>query len=108
MAAVDRATLLIECLRAWEYWFARWNRPESSDHSVVDTYAARSSTLGRDVRVELPDGSDICGVARRLDSNGHLVVDLQGTEQTIAAADVVHLRLRASATMSAWRTRRSF
>ncbi|MFL6071284.1 MAG: biotin--[acetyl-CoA-carboxylase] ligase [Actinomycetes bacterium] len=90
--AVDRAALLTECLRGWEFWFACWNRADPSDHLVVDTYVARSSTLGREVRVDLPGGSTISGVARRLDSNGHLVVDVDGVEQTVAAADVVHLR----------------
>ena len=59
--AVDRGALLVECLRAWEYWFALWNTDESPVRSVVDTYVARSSTLGRAVRVNLPDGSEISG-----------------------------------------------
>ena len=89
---LDRGGLLVACLRAWERWYTRWTTAEPSDRSVVDAYLAHSSTVGRAVRAHLPDGSEISGIARRLDVNGHLVVDVDGAERVIAAADVVHLR----------------
>lgn len=52
------------------------------------------STLGRRVRVSLPDGSDLFGTALDLDDAGRLriVVDSDGGMQTVAAGDVTHLR----------------
>ena len=50
-------------------------------------------TLQRDVRALLPDGSEVLGAARRLTSDGALVIEpLVGTESVVAAGDIVHLR----------------
>lgn len=46
-------------------------------------------TLGREVRVELPDGRVLEGVATQLDADGRLVVD----GESVAAGDVTHARL---------------
>ena len=54
----------------------------------VAGYRALCSTLGREVRVELPGGQSVTGLAERVDDEGRLVVD--GTPY--AAGDVVHLR----------------
>lgn len=51
-------------------------------------YRTLCSTLGREVRVELPGGQSVTGVAEQVDDEGRLVVD--GTPY--AAGDVVHLR----------------
>ena len=51
-------------------------------------YRALCSTLGRQVRVELPGGTSVEGLAEAVDDEGRLVVD--GT--AYAAGDVVHLR----------------
>jgi BirA family biotin operon repressor/biotin-[acetyl-CoA-carboxylase] ligase len=52
------------------------------------SYRALCSTLGREVRVDLPGGTSVQGVAEAVDEQGRLVVD--GTPY--AAGDVVHLR----------------
>lgn len=50
-------------------------------------------TLGSRVRVELPGGADLVGVARDIDGDGRLVVeDENGRLQSVAAGDVTHLR----------------
>ena len=50
-------------------------------------------TLGAEVRVELPGGQELLGVAERLDRDGRLVVrDRNGEAQAVAAGDVTHLR----------------
>jgi BirA family transcriptional regulator, biotin operon repressor / biotin---[acetyl-CoA-carboxylase] ligase len=51
-------------------------------------------TIGRDVRVSLPSGEDLFGVATGLDSTGRLLVRAtRGSEITaVAAGDVTHLR----------------
>ncbi|MDX6215226.1 MAG: BirA family transcriptional regulator [Frankiales bacterium] len=52
------------------------------------SYRALCSTLGREVRLELPGGRSVAGIADAIDEDGRLVVD--GTPY--AAGDVVHLR----------------
>lgn len=54
----------------------------------TEGYRALCSTVGRQVRVELPGGRSVSGVAERVDEEGRLVVG--GTP--FAAGDVVHLR----------------
>ncbi|WP_397428660.1 biotin--[acetyl-CoA-carboxylase] ligase [Pseudofrankia sp. BMG5.37] len=51
-------------------------------------YREVCATLGRDVRVELPGGETVVGVAGDVDEAGRLVVD----GRAFSAADVVHLR----------------
>jgi BirA family biotin operon repressor/biotin-[acetyl-CoA-carboxylase] ligase len=52
------------------------------------SYRELCSTLGREVRVELPGGDSAVGIAEQVDDEGRLVVN--GTPY--AAGDVVHLR----------------
>ena len=51
-------------------------------------------TLGRQVRVSLPGGDDLYGVATGMDDSGCLVVrsELTGSTRAVAAGDVTHLR----------------
>jgi BirA family biotin operon repressor/biotin-[acetyl-CoA-carboxylase] ligase len=65
-----------------------------SDHpAVLDTYRDRLATLGRRVRVELPRGVTLEGEATAVADDGALVVrDAAGTDHSITAADVIHLR----------------
>ena len=53
-----------------------------------EAYRTRCSTVGRRVRVVLPGGQAVEGLAERVDDDGRLVVD--GT--AYGAGDVVHLR----------------
>ena len=50
------------------------------------------STLGRSVRVELPGGAQLVGVAESLDATGRLVVRADERRTAVAAGDVTHLR----------------
>lgn len=61
---------------------------------VADRVSAACGTLGQEVRVELPGGGELLGVAERLDHDGRLVVrdSENGEEQAVAAGDVTHLR----------------
>jgi BirA family biotin operon repressor/biotin-[acetyl-CoA-carboxylase] ligase len=54
-------------------------------------YRDRLATLGRTVRVERA-GDTIVGTALDLDAHGHLLVDVDGTTETVTAGDVVHVR----------------
>jgi BirA family transcriptional regulator, biotin operon repressor / biotin---[acetyl-CoA-carboxylase] ligase len=53
---------------------------------------AACDTVGRDVRVELPDGGELRGRASGIAEDGRLVVVADGVETRIAAGDVVHVR----------------
>lgn len=55
--------------------------------------AQRCGTIGRAVRVALPDGSTVRGTAIGIDPSGAIVVaDHDGTELVVHAGDVTHLR----------------
>lgn len=58
-------------------------------HAAVEMVCG---TLGRDVRVALPDGSTVIGRAVRLDADGRLVVAADDGERALSAGDVVHVR----------------
>jgi BirA family biotin operon repressor/biotin-[acetyl-CoA-carboxylase] ligase len=86
-APVTREQLLVR-------WLTRLDERLDDLASVVDDARARSATVGRRVRVELP-GETFAADAVALSEDGHLVVRHDdGTEQPISAADVVHLRTR--------------
>ncbi|MBH0129667.1 biotin--[acetyl-CoA-carboxylase] ligase [Salinibacterium sp. NK8237] len=61
---------------------------------IADVVRAECGTIGRRVRVELPDGARIFGSAETIDDEGRLVVrdDANGLLQHVAAGDVTHLR----------------
>jgi BirA family biotin operon repressor/biotin-[acetyl-CoA-carboxylase] ligase len=63
----------------------------SGVHRVVSEWCR---TLGRDVRVVLPGGDDLFGVATGIDSTGRLLVRTARDRETVAVAagDVTHLR----------------
>jgi BirA family transcriptional regulator, biotin operon repressor / biotin---[acetyl-CoA-carboxylase] ligase len=63
--------------------------PEQMD----DLYRSRVDTIGRRVRVELPNGENVVGRATQLDADGALeVIDECAMTHRFHAADVVHLR----------------
>ena len=73
---------------------ASYDRLPASPHELRDRYRAELATLGRRVRVELPDG-EILGVATDLAFDGRLVVvDDAGTAHRLSVGDVVHLRVQ--------------
>ncbi|COY64590.1 biotin-protein ligase [Mycobacterium tuberculosis] len=44
------------------------------------------------MRVELPGGQDVVGIARDIDDQGRLCLDVGGRTVVVSAGDVVHLR----------------
>lgn len=61
--------------------------------SVLELAQAYMSTLGQEVRAELPGGTMLHGTATALDADGSLVLrDASGTLHTVSAGDVIHLR----------------
>jgi BirA family biotin operon repressor/biotin-[acetyl-CoA-carboxylase] ligase len=55
---------------------------------LLADYRARCETIGRDVDVELPDGSSLQGRATDIDDDGHLVLDVDGAQHVVVAATV--------------------
>jgi BirA family biotin operon repressor/biotin-[acetyl-CoA-carboxylase] ligase len=77
--------------RLFEVLLARLADRYAALDSVAAEYRERCATIGRDVRVELPDGH-LTGRAVDVDDDGHLVVDTCTGVRTVTAGDVVHVR----------------
>ena len=90
---VDRDVLVTDLLVALDSrWLPLLGEGTPSTDEFLSAYRARSATLGRRVRVELP-GGDLLGTAADIDASGALVVlDDDGGRRTLTVGDVVHLR----------------
>jgi BirA family biotin operon repressor/biotin-[acetyl-CoA-carboxylase] ligase len=75
---------LLSALVTWE---------DSERSGIRDAVSARCATLGREVDVDLPDGSSLHGTATGIDADGRLRIDAAGVEHVVAAGDVIHARL---------------
>jgi BirA family transcriptional regulator, biotin operon repressor / biotin---[acetyl-CoA-carboxylase] ligase len=94
-ASVSREALLLEILRQLERWYVAFRAdPDPARTGLLDAYRPLCGTLGRMVRVELPVGPVVTGVARDVDPDGRLLVaDNSGNSLTaISAGDVIHVR----------------
>ena len=92
---VDREVLLVALVSALGEVGRRWRATAGDVHAagLADEVAAVCATLGARVRVELPGGDEAVGVAVRLGDDGSLVVrGDDGTERTVLAGDVRHVR----------------
>ncbi len=91
---VDRTDQLAGVLsRLWEEYDAWRAADGDADRSgLAAAYAGLCSTLGRDVRVDLPTGEVLVGEAVRIAAGGGLVVRTGTGETTVGAGDVVHVR----------------
>jgi BirA family transcriptional regulator, biotin operon repressor / biotin---[acetyl-CoA-carboxylase] ligase len=91
----DRTAIAASFLRAFAEFETLWRR-DSGDlarSGVLAGYREACGTLGRKVRAELPDGATLTGEAVDIDEDGRLLLRLDdGTDSTLSAADVVHLR----------------
>lgn len=89
---LDRTELAIEVLRALRTRLGQW---ATNDPQAMADYRAACSSLGADVRVLLPGDRQLLGTVTNVDDDGRLRVrDNTGTEHTVAAGDVEHLRLQ--------------
>jgi BirA family transcriptional regulator, biotin operon repressor / biotin---[acetyl-CoA-carboxylase] ligase len=86
--------LLTALLGELEHWYRAWRQaggdPERS--GLAEEYTRLSATIGRLVRVELPGGRLIRGLATGIDPAGRLLVRVPGGDLPVAAGDVVHVR----------------
>ncbi|MDH6465000.1 BirA family biotin operon repressor/biotin-[acetyl-CoA-carboxylase] ligase [Micromonospora sp. A200] len=92
--ATDRDPLLRALLRSLADWYDRWRTAggDAVASGLRDAYVASCATVGRRVRVLLPDGAELTGLATGVDSDGQLLVDTGAGERRLAAGDVLHLR----------------
>ncbi|MGC5018523.1 biotin--[acetyl-CoA-carboxylase] ligase [Micromonospora sp. DT47] len=92
--ATDRDPLLRALLRALADWYDRWRAAggDAVGCGLHEAYLASCATVGRQVRVLLPDGAALTGLATGVDADGQLVVDTGAGERRLAAGDVLHLR----------------
>jgi BirA family transcriptional regulator, biotin operon repressor / biotin---[acetyl-CoA-carboxylase] ligase len=96
----DRERLLTEILAAFEHWYQAWRQAGGDPDrcGLRAEYTRLCATIGRRVRVELPGGQLLSGLAAGVDPDGRLLVrvssaaGLPDTEVPVAAGDVVHLR----------------
>ncbi len=66
---------------------------DAAASGVADRVTALCGTVGAEVRVELPGGTELLGTAERIADDGRLVVvDETGEPRSVAAGDVTHLR----------------
>ncbi|HEV2254313.1 MAG TPA: biotin--[acetyl-CoA-carboxylase] ligase [Streptosporangiaceae bacterium] len=92
---LDRDRLLAGILAGLERRYRAWSRvlgdPERS--GLRAEYTGWCATLGRRVRVELPGGRLLDGVAADVDADGRLLVSMPpDADLRVAAGDIVHLR----------------
>ena len=91
---VARTPLVSSVLRCLERDLQRWEDVAAADDpdAVALAYRERCSTLGRQVRISLSDGTVVEGLARDVDGSGRLVLETADGSRTFGAGDVVHLR----------------
>ncbi len=94
-ATTDRGVLLRAIVREFvaheDGWRAAGGDAETSGLAALTREAC--VTLGEQVRVMLPGGRDFVGTAVRLARDGQLIVRTADGEASVAAGDIVHLRL---------------
>ncbi|GAB6901422.1 biotin--[acetyl-CoA-carboxylase] ligase [Kineosporia succinea] len=90
-ATTDRDTVLRAVLRALARRLEEFE--ENGPAGTAATYRERCSTIGRDVRAELPGGVSRTGTADGVDDHGRLLLlTPDGACSPLSAADVVHIR----------------
>lgn len=95
LSGLDREVLLVALVTAFTDLAERWIEAggDAVAAGLADEVAAACVTIGKQVRVDLPGGTELVGLARRLMPDGALVVlDDAGEEHVVLAGDVLHVR----------------
>lgn len=91
--APDRTRLLVDVLASLRESYDAWQAGgDLAGMRLAESYADACVTVGRQVRVDLPDGSVLTGMAAAIDPSGHLVVAGPDGPVAVGAGDVVHVR----------------
>ena len=93
-ASPDRDLLLTALLGELEHWYLAWRRAggDPGRCGLAEEYTRLCGTIGRQVRVELPGGHLVRGLATGIDPAGRLLVRVPDGEVPVSAGDVVHVR----------------
>lgn len=95
-ATLDRDLLLRRLLDQLEHWYQGWRGAapagDPTSSSLRSEYLRFCSTVGRQVRAELPAGQVVEGTAADVDADGRLVVTGPAGRTAIGAGDVRHVR----------------
>jgi len=67
-------------------------RGDAEGSGLRAEYLRWCSTIGRDLRVQLPGDAQLAGVASGIDQAGRLVVQTATGAVPVSAGDVVHVR----------------
>jgi BirA family biotin operon repressor/biotin-[acetyl-CoA-carboxylase] ligase len=85
---VDRTDLLSALLRSLRTEYDAFQRGELA--ALRTAYADACTTVGREVRVDLPTGGQLVGRATGIDEGGRLLVRGPAGVVPVSAGDVVH------------------
>jgi BirA family biotin operon repressor/biotin-[acetyl-CoA-carboxylase] ligase len=91
----DRDPLLRALLRGLARWYGGWRETGGDAElcGLLAAYRRGCSTIGRGVRVHLPTGDVLTGVATNVDADGQLAIRTDdGVERRVSAGDVLHVR----------------
>lgn len=92
-STIDRSVLIRSYARTFEALYRAWAAAEGDPSvGVQASYVRRCVTVGRAVRVSMPDGSAIEGDAHAVDGAGRLVVDADDGRHSLSAGDITHVR----------------
>ena len=92
-ARIDRQQLLVALLTRLAEREAQWRAARGDPGGARAAYREVCGSLGAEVRVELPGGMAVTGMAEDVDADGRLLLlGADGHRRAIAAGDVVHVR----------------
>lgn len=93
-SSLDRDRLLAAILSGLERRYLAWSgSPGDADSSGLRAqYRELCQTLGREVKVTIPGGTEVTGVAADVDADGRLVVRSAAGPVPVSAGDVIHVR----------------
>lgn len=95
----SRQQLLAEILRHLERSYVPFrDNPDPESTGLLEEYRTLCSTLGQQVRAELPAGHSVTGEAADVDTAGRLLIRAGGADTPVSAGDIVHLRPAAGST----------
>ena len=92
--ATDRDPLLRALLRSVARWYGGWRETggDAEMCGLLAAYQRDCATIGREVRVLLPEGREFTGTATTVDGDGQLMVRTADGERRVSAGDVLHVR----------------